>query len=997
MDFTPPIHGGSNLDPGANFSRDRLQGFTQSKTQCTAADSVKCATHRWGRLGQWNLAGQKLDLLDVAGRDLDIVFVQEVARDEMGWKTSNTDLFHWVSHRGGNHYRGVAVGIATDKLDCVIQKVCSSRAIWILARIKVVGRIVLGTMHCHTGATNAIYQAAFHDFTQSCPRKWRQYPVACGLDLNEELTCFEHSDLGSALASGSSNLNEVAHQFLQLGIKPVAPNKAQWRTPTHYPRDASRIGRQIDAIWTRMIGTGDVCIDAERRHVVGTDHALVHTDLFVSSKFSNRWGNDSRPRYVCADLPPVVICDASDLARAARQCTCPRKGRSYCDSEEVKGLIAEARKSHDKQRWKQVHRLRRKDRREWEQQRLSMILHGDWHEYRALQKERKRRTGWWGEMLQERTSLENTCLVQEHLKGKLVNEYLHDWDELLQMQIDSISVQGEFVDFTKTEVREVLQHMKVNSAVGPDGIGVSFLRHAMSDEIVGPQLLDLINHIVRTMEMPTEWEKNFLALLAKCQVPSQPGDLRPICVSSVFRKLVTKLVCARSLPAMRTGSTISGCGKGRQAADVIGAISRIRDVVQEWKTPLLLCKLDISGAFDKLDRQRIVEFLKENLRHKELDHELKYLLGQLRTYRLCGVVPGGHEIQIDANVGIKQGAPESAELFGMIMDALLTRIISHPKWGEFGWTLKDLDAQLIFYQDDIFLVESDLTRLGRRIKVLERGLAQYGLRLAAGKTKIVASAAYRGPRNVQVGGSDFIVSGSSESVKVLGISFNLQESPSQQAKEILHRARVAAAAHFALLRGRASWHKKADMIRTLVESQFSWTGGALHWNTADLKQANTVQLQVLRSAFRILRLRGESWQEWNSRSMRMCRAWLAYNDRPRWSTSLLRLQHTLLGHWARRIEWPPGSAEPHMCLPMRALQWKSTAWWRWQQQLSRSSSERHPTRFYACNAERQLSDAHGNDWPVQARDRILWGQLRAVYIRMWDVKWTRERQLAIRY
>ena len=252
---------------------------------------------------------------------------------------------------------------------------------------------------------------------------------------------------------------------------------------------------------------------------------------------------------------------------------------------------------------------------------------------------------------------------------------------------------------------------------------------------------------------------------------------------------------------MRTGSTISGCGKGRQAADVIGTISRIRDVVQEWKTPLLLCKLDISGAFDKLDRQRIVEFLKENLQHKELDHELKYLLGQLRTYRLCGVVPGGHEIQIDANVGIKQGAPESAELFGMIMDALLAKIISHPKWGEFGWTLKDLDVQLIFYQDDIFLVESDLARLGRRIKVLERGLAQYGLRLAAGMTKIVASAAYRGPRNVRVGGSDFIVSSSSESVKVLGISFNLQESPSQQAKEILHRARVAAAAHSALLRG----------------------------------------------------------------------------------------------------------------------------------------------------------------------------------------------------
>ena len=238
---------------------------------------------------------------------------------------------------------------------------------------------------------------------------------------------------------------------------------------------------------------------------------------------------------------------------------------------------------------------------------------------------------------------------------------------------------------------------------------------------------------------------------------------------------------------MRTGSKISGCGKGRQAADVIGVISRLRDVVQEWKVPLLLCKLDMSGAFDKLDRQRIVEFLKERLGNKELDHELKYLLGQLRTYKLCGVVPGGHEIQIEANVGIKQGAPESAELFGMIMDALLTRVTTHATWKEFGWSLPDLDVQLVFYQDDIFVIETELSRLGRRIKVLERCLAQHGLRPAAEKTKIVASSSYRGPRKVQVGGSEFEISSSPESVKVLGISFNLQESPSQQAREILPR------------------------------------------------------------------------------------------------------------------------------------------------------------------------------------------------------------------
>ena len=54
--------------------------------------------------------------------------------------------------------------------------------------------------------------------------------------------------------------------------------------------------------------------------------------------------------------------------------------------------------------------------------------------------------------------------------------------------------------------------MKPNSAVGPDGISVAFLRSAASDDVVGPQVLSLVNHIVSTLAMPAEWEKSFPCL-----------------------------------------------------------------------------------------------------------------------------------------------------------------------------------------------------------------------------------------------------------------------------------------------------------------------------------------------------------------------------------------------------------------------------------------------------------------------------------------------------
>ena len=751
-------------------------------------------------------------------------------------------------------------------------------------------------------------------------------------------------------------------------------------------------------IWTRNLCLSQAVLEGDRRHIVGSDHGVVISDINVSARTAAKWGNDSRPRWVVTELPHEPLIDAGDLCKLAKDCTRPRPSQAYNDPLDVREAITEARASGDKTMWKKVHKLRRDARREWEARRLTHILNGDWFQYRQRQRERDRKRGWWGKLLADQSSYTLAHQVREHLESKLTNPFQPDWDDLLQLQIDAVPERTEFVPFTLQDVRTELQGMKMNSAVGPDGISVHLLRCLAEDEFLGEELLQLINHIVRSLELPQDWNKSFLALLAKKDYPESPKDLRPICVSSAFHKLVSRLVCMRTMPLLRTGSRISGCGKGRQAADVIGTISRVRDVVHEWKVPLLLCKLDISGAFDRVDRQKICEFLVDRLRDRDVPHELKYLLAQLRTYHLTGDAPGGQNIELFPNIGIKQGAPESAEIFGMIMDCLLSELVQHEGWKRLGTTVPELDIPLIFYQDDIFVLETELGRLCKKINVLERHLGRSGLCLAADKTKIVASQAYKGPRKVKVGANLFEISPSSEAVKVLGLSFNLQESPSQQAKELLARARDAAAKHKELLRGRASWGRKYSMIKILVESQFKWTAGALHWSAEDLRQANLLQMHVLRDSFQLRRRSGESWVSWNARTMRDCRAWVAVNNHQRWSTCILTLQHTLHGHWARRREEivHKGKVVGEACIPMKALLWRSTGWWRQQQKLSRYTGVRHEGRFYPSNIERQLCEVHGVRWFDLASDRQNWSQERQAYLQRWDIRWTQGRQLSLR-
>ena len=312
-----------------------------------------------------------------------------------------------------------------------------------------------------------------------------------------------------------------------------------------------------------------------------------------------------------------------------------------------------------------------------------------------------------------------------------------------------------------------------------------------------------------------------------------------------------------------------------------------------------------------------------------------------------------------------------------------------------GFYFSDLDVELLFYQDDIFLVESDLSRLCKKIKAIDKCLSTAGLCLATDKTKIVSNQHYTGARKAKIQDDIFEVAERGETLKVLGLGFSLGSQQSEQAQEIIARCREAVATHRDILNATGAWMHKVRMMKSLVESQFNWIAGAIYWSRDDLHTLNVLQAQALRAAFHIHRKSDETWVDWNSRSIRMVRVWLHANQVPRWSTRVLELQHMLHGHWARRNEDVRGN--PQACPVMKTLLWRNTCWWRSQQELSPSISLRHPGRFYASNTERQLAKSHGNTWFVAAQDRQAWAAERKNYVREWDVKWASGRQLSIRF
>ena len=75
--------------------------------------------------------------------------------------------------------------------------------------------------------------------------------------------------------------------------------------------------------------------------------------------------------------------------------------------------------------------------------------------------------------------------------------------------------------------------------------------------------------------------------------------------------------------------------------------------------------------------------------------------------------------------------------------------------------------------------------------------------------------------------------------------------------------------------------------------------GTCPCHAALLQAANTTQLRMLRDSKGYPRKQGESWAEWNQRSLRMCRIQLHKAKHERGSTFILRQIWQMHGHIAR--------------------------------------------------------------------------------------------------
>ena len=99
--------------------------------------------------------------------------------------------------------------------------------------------------------------------------------------------------------------------------------------------------------------------------------------------------------------------------------------------------------------------------------------------------------------------------------------------------------------FTKLELEEALNKMKIGKAPGPDNFDLRIINKAMP--IIGDRLLEIYNNCLKFSVFPNEWKVGQVVTIRKGEDkdPTNPASFRPICLLPILGKVLEALILKR--------------------------------------------------------------------------------------------------------------------------------------------------------------------------------------------------------------------------------------------------------------------------------------------------------------------------------------------------------------------------------------------------------------------------------------------------------------------
>ncbi|CAE7726001.1 pol, partial [Symbiodinium sp. CCMP2456] len=633
------------------------------------------------------------------------------------------------------------------------------------------------------------------------PRTWWRYksclgrrdPVVCQVDANAPLgwTPFESVVLP---VGKDGKANEILGQLEAKGFRLLVPPKEQFEVPTSRPRQEGRVGHIIDYMCSARVQHGLFRVHVDSHLVLGTDHELLQGDFALPVQRVHR-RHPTRPRVWTGGVDQIDHVDQQVLVELAAKCTVPLRGEGYRDPEEVKTAIARS--------W----RVGCKD---------------------------TNRTGW-------EHGFAASQLEDPH---KVVHDHLQQVYKGAKVMGNEGPFQGDTKAFTEEEFDLALGQMKGGKSVGIDGTSKELFVGLVSVPGGKQHVLEFFNRVLVTHDVPQDWNIPLMVLLPKIAAPKLAKDLRPISMGSAASKLFSRLLLNRTLQHI-TARTHSQCaGTGRQASDYMFTIWRVLELEREWHAGLCLIKLDVAKAFDNVDREKLLERLKERMGDGS---EFRCWRALLQESPALLQSPWGSS-QVMMSQGIKQGGVESPGFFAMLAEICLQETASRFRWHEDPDVFEGFPYHDVLFMDDGILWAKGADRVEQRIRQLMVLLGEYGLKLNGSKCQFLCSPHWKGRKSIVIAGETV---SAGQSVEVMGIPMRVGMTPCELVGPLLSRARAKFWTLKHIFRSKTGLKGRLQTMSTVLGGTALWCVSALPPDRSAMGLMNTAQLQLTIWAMRL--------------------------------------------------------------------------------------------------------------------------------------------------
>lgn len=225
-------------------------------------------------------------------------------------------------------------------------------------------------------------------------------------------------------------------------------------------------------------------------------------------------------------------------------------------------------------------------------------------------------------------------------------------------------------DFSIAELTYALRKCTKRSAPGPDRVTYKALRNLDEDHL--PALVDELNEVWRTAELPAAWKVSHVIPIHK---PGEPhaslSSYWPISLTSCLGKLLERLVLRRitwQLDAnKKLPDQLCGFRKHRSTADAIADVVTSFEEARAKENAIYCIFLDIQKAFDALPHATILHQL--NL-FGISGRAYAYIHAFLEDRTLVVSVQGVTSTKRKVKLGVPEGSVISLYLFNLAIASL---------------------------------------------------------------------------------------------------------------------------------------------------------------------------------------------------------------------------------------------------------------------------------------------------------------------------------------